>query len=81
MQVNYSCGAIILLAYIAFGLVGIRLEFLLHTHIQGIPNPVTLDAIQTERGRRLFRLDSLWRKCRIPVWIGLIVIGAVLCRK
>lgn len=78
--IDFMCGPIILVAYLVFGIVGILLEYALRKHVEGIPHPVTEEAIGSELGRRLFRLDRVWRRSRTPVWLGLPLLGWLLCR-
>lgn len=73
------CGGLILVGYLVFGMLGIFLEYVLAEHTRGLPNPVDENAILTQRGRRLFRWDRLWRRSRTPVWLAIPVLGWFLC--
>lgn len=76
-----TCAVLLVLSYVIFGVLGMVLEWRLTRATGGLPAPVTEDRVTTDEARRLFRLHALWAKSRIPVWIGLIVLGAVICRK
>lgn len=77
--VNYRCGSVILLTYVAFGVVGILLKLSLKKHIAGLEQPLREEAIPTAAGKRLFRWDRLWRRSQTAVWLGLGLLLVLLC--
>jgi hypothetical protein len=79
--VNHLCAVLVVIGYILFGILGILLEWKLRPHINGLTYPLNEAAISSQDGKRLFRYDKLWRKARIPVWIGSIAVAWLLCSR
>jgi len=77
---SIQCGAFVVLLYLLFAVGGVILEVVLQKHLVGLTNPVVERDIATEHGRRLFRVYGIWKRSINFVWLGLIVLGMILCR-
>ena len=77
---NEVCGSLVLVSYLSYGVLGIVLERRLNQHTVGLIRPLSEAEIESPDGWRLFRINRLWHRLRIPVWLALTIALVSLCR-
>jgi len=68
------CATVALLAYLAFGMAGVVLEYRLHKIFGELPKTFADAEHASPQAQRLFMIYQRWRKAGTPVWL----LGAVL---
>jgi hypothetical protein len=79
MQLDNLCAFILVVGFIAFGAVGVIIEVKLARSTKDLRIPIEESDIQSEQGKKLFRLYDLWKRARIPIWLGSALILWFFC--
>lgn len=69
------CVTLILVAYLAYGVLGIALEYAAAKQVRD-----EVSGAKVGGNMNFDRLDRFWTRGRIPVLLGLIVAGWFLCQ-
>jgi hypothetical protein len=77
----FICGQIVLLAYLAFGILGIVLERRAHRYrLSQPPRGARYDqAYYAPEGHRWVQRSHLWHRTRWFVWVGGVAVMILLC--
>lgn len=78
-SMTYACGTVIVLLYALFGFAGVVLEIALRKRITNDPPSLLEQSSDLEHTRRLLRWTRRWERSRIAVWLGLVILGAIVC--
>ena len=73
--VDTRCVILIVVSYLAYGIIGVAVEYAAVRQSHQSP-----DRANNRRKVQLERLDRVWKRSRIPVWLGLIVAAWFFCQ-
>lgn len=73
------CGVAIVLGFILFALCGVLLDRSVARHREAIENPGSHSRTASERGRRVLRLFTIWKRVGTVVWLGSVLLMWLLC--